>query len=78
MTWQSRSAPLDGRSARASRLGIILVLAALGSEAHSEENNLSSVWPTQRGAYVTTSSESIPVFPQKLSGYISMVSAYGH
>jgi hypothetical protein len=29
------------------------------------------VWPTQPGANVTTSSESIPPFPERLSGFIS-------
>jgi hypothetical protein len=29
------------------------------------------VWPTHRGANVTTSSESIPLFPKRLSGFIS-------
>jgi len=30
-------------------------------------------WPIQQGAYVTTLSESIPLFPQRLSGYRSEV-----
>jgi hypothetical protein len=38
----------------------------LASSLHAEP-----VWPTQRGANVTTSSESIPLFPKRLSGFIS-------
>ena len=40
--------------------------AMLASPSHAQP-----VWPTQRGAYVTTSSESIPLFPKRLSGFIS-------
>lgn len=41
-------------------------ITMLTSPSHAQP-----AWPTQQGAYITTSSENIPVFPKKLSGFIS-------
>src|SRR5438034_2411043 len=57
---------------RASRLGIILSMlltTVLDFEAQSKSPN--TVWPTQQGAYTAAASESIPPFPNRLSGYRS-------
>ena len=60
---------LDSRSKGLTRLGIslsFLLMAFLGGQSKS----FGAVWPNQ-GAYITTASESIPPFPNKLSGYTS-------
>lgn len=60
------------------RIGIALFLAVfcflpVGFNASSQTRRTRTPWPKKQGAYVSTSSETIPDFPRALSGYRSEV-----
>jgi len=48
-----------------------LVTALLPLGAEGQRGTARPAWPKQEGVYIATSSERIPLFPRKLSGYRS-------
>jgi hypothetical protein len=50
-------------------LGLVALFSAVAMRA--SPLHAKSAWPAEQGANVTTSSEGIPVFPNRLSGFTS-------
>jgi hypothetical protein len=63
---ESNSAPKE-TPAQSSTAGTVHP----ASDENSQPNPPLSSWPTENGAYLAASSETIPVFPKKLNGYRS-------
>ncbi len=53
------------------RSTILLIMVLLLLNAAESQQKVRPAWPKQFGAYIATSSETIPLFPRALSGYRS-------
>jgi hypothetical protein len=49
----------------------LVALSLFAALCASQAQRSNTAWPKDRGEYIATSSESIPAFPQTLSGYRS-------
>jgi hypothetical protein len=54
------------------RFGVVLsLLVTILLGAQSPKSTPRPVWPKQKGDFIATSSDTIPLFPRALSGYLS-------